>query len=234
MPWDASLTYPPLNTLKPVAKNVWIVDGPSVRFGLALLKFPFSTRMTIIRVGGQLFVHSPTTLTEPLRMQVDAIGAPAWIVGPNRIHYSWLAEWASAYPDATLYLAPRIQEQAGKRFVLELATLPIAGGYMTEVEFFHYATRTLILTDLIENFEPQKLGSLALRFLARAGGVSDPHGGMPRDLRLTFVKHRAPLRAAVQKMLSWKPERIILAHGRWYEKHGEAELRRAFSWVGAL
>lgn len=225
------------------------MDGPTIWFGLPLLKFPFSTRMTVIRAGAQLFVHSPTPLTQSLKMQVDAIGAPAWIVGPNRIHYSWLSEWASAYPNAMLYLAPRIQEQARKQFVLnglpldkesgypwdaELATLPIAGGYMTEVEFFHYATRTLILTDLIENFEPHKLGSLSLQLLARAGGVLDPHGGTPRDLRLTFASRRSQLRAAVQKMLSWKPERIILAHGRWYEKQGEAELRRAFSWVGAL
>ena len=38
----------------------------------------------------------------------------------------------------------------------EIATLPIVGGYMTEVEFFHRESRTLILTDLIENFEPEK------------------------------------------------------------------------------
>jgi hypothetical protein len=30
---DAQITYPPVNTLKPVAQNVWIVDGPAIRFG---------------------------------------------------------------------------------------------------------------------------------------------------------------------------------------------------------
>ena len=30
---------------------------------------------------------------------------------------------------------------------------------MTEVEFFHHPTRTLVLTDFIENFEPSKLGN---------------------------------------------------------------------------
>jgi hypothetical protein len=32
-------------------------------------------------------------------------------------------------------------------------------------------------------------------------------------------------------MLGWDPERIVLAHGRWYEANGSAELRRAFRWV---
>lgn len=66
---DVSITtYPPLNTLKPVAKNVWIVDGPEIWFGMPWPKFPFPTRMTVLRLAnGELFIHSPTPLTPPLR-----------------------------------------------------------------------------------------------------------------------------------------------------------------------
>jgi hypothetical protein len=32
-------------------------------------------------------------------------------------------------------------------------------------------------------------------------------------------------------MIGWAPERIILAHGRWYPRDGVAELERAFRWV---
>lgn len=32
-------------------------------------------------------------------------------------------------------------------------------------------------------------------------------------------------------MIVWAPERIIIAHGRRYEKDGVKELRRAFRWV---
>jgi hypothetical protein len=56
-------TYPPLNTLKAVASEVWIVDGPIIRFGLPWMKLSFPTRMTVIRLGsGELFLHSPTPL----------------------------------------------------------------------------------------------------------------------------------------------------------------------------
>ena len=32
-------------------------------------------------------------------------------------------------------------------------------------------------------------------------------------------------------MIDWDPERVILAHGRWFERDGAAELKRAFGWV---
>jgi hypothetical protein len=48
---DAQITYPPLNTLKPGARNIWIVDGPAIRFGWSWPKFRFSTRMTVVRLA---------------------------------------------------------------------------------------------------------------------------------------------------------------------------------------
>jgi Domain of unknown function (DUF4336) len=237
-------TYPPLNTLKPVTENVWIVDGPLIRFGMPWLKMPFPTRMTVVRVGRDLFVHSPTPLTPSLHREVDAAGRPRWIIGPSRLHYWWISEWRQAFPDAAVYLAPGTAERACGRIDFrattlsaersypwdaEIATLPVVGRLLTEVEFYHQPSRTLILTDLIENFERQKVGSMAMRLLTWLGGVLDPDGQMPRDMRLAFG--RAELRAAVETMISWQPERIILAHGRWYQTAGTDELRRAFRWL---
>ena len=240
----AENSYPPLNRLKPVATDVWIVDGPTIRFGFPW-SMPFPTRMTIVRLhGGALFVHSPTALTVDLRGAVDNIGTPRWIVGPNRIHYWWIPDWHLAYPQAEVWLAPRIREQAHGRIDFaaqeltrdgeypwdaEIATLPVRGRYMTEFVFFHRVSRTLVLTDFIENFEPGKLGSTFQRWLTWLGGAQDPDGQMPRDMRLTYP--RTELRRAVETMIAWNPERIVLAHGRWYETNGTAELLRAFRWL---
>lgn len=241
---ETEASYPPLNHLKPVADNVWIVDGPLIRFGPAGFKMPFPTRMTIIRMAdGGLFVHSPTALPDELKAQIGSLGAVRFIVGPNRLHYSWIADWRAAFSDAEIWLAPRIREQAGGRVDFpahdldaasgypwdeEIATLLVAGRYMSEAVFFHRASRTLVLTDLIENFEPKKL-SFFQRLLTRVGAAQDPHGSMPRDMRLNYA--REVLRTAVETMIGWNPERVILAHGRWYERDGAAELRRAFSWL---
>lgn len=239
-------TYPPLDTLKPVAENVWIVDGPVIGFGPAGLKMPFPTRMSVVRLAdGRLFIHSPTRLPSALKAEIDALGSVAFVVAPNRIHYWWVPDWRQAYPDARVWLAPRIRAQAGGRIDFEafdlggetgypwdeaLATLAVAGDYMTEFVFFHRASRTLILTDLIENFEPTKLGPV-LRLLTWLGGVRDPDGQMPRDMRLTYRAHRAALKRAVERMIAWAPVRVILAHGRWYDRDGAAELKRAFRWL---
>ncbi|WP_076862956.1 DUF4336 domain-containing protein [Bradyrhizobium mercantei] len=245
---DVCETYPPLNTLKPVADDIWIIDGPIIRFGPRWFKMPFPTRATIIRLpGGRLFIHSPTPLAAELKAAVIELGAPNWIIGPNRLHYWWIPEWHAAYPGARIFLAREITQQAGDRLTVEgepldrssgypwdqwIATLPVAGSYMTEVVFFHLPSRTLLLTDLIENFEAKRVRSPLMRLLTWIGGVRDPDGSTPRDMRLTFSRDRAAMKAAVARMIEWDPERIILAHGRWYDCNGRAELERAFRWLG--
>jgi hypothetical protein len=159
----ADPTYPPLNRLKSVAKDVWIVDGPVIRFGMLWPKMPFPTRITIIRLaGGDLFIHSPTPLPPELGEDIKSIGRPRWILGPNRIHYWWIPDWHAAFPEANVYLAPRIREQSDARidfdglpldgstgypWDVEMGTLPVTGSYMTEVVFFTVPAGTLVLTD---------------------------------------------------------------------------------------
>ena len=241
-------TYEPLNTLKAIAEDLWVVDGPLIRFGPRLLNMPFPTRMTVIRLGeGDLFIHSPTPLLPELAQELERwAGRPRWIIGPNRLHYWWIPQWHAAFPQAEVYLAPRIREQSAGRIDFsareldrecgypwdgEITTLPITGSFLTETVFFHHRTRTLVLTDLIENFEPGRASSRLMSWLTRIGGVRDPDGGMPRDMRFSFRRHKATLRAAIERMIAWNPERIILAHGRWYPSEGTYELRRAFRWL---
>src|SRR3546814_17966342 len=92
------------------------------------------------------------------------------LIGPNRIHYWWIPEWKRAFPDAGVWLAPRIREQAGARIAFDahpldagrgypwdgaISTLPVAGSFMTEVEFLHHASPTPVLTAFLHNFDPE-------------------------------------------------------------------------------
>lgn len=237
--------YEPLNTLKPVDDGIWIVDGPAIRF----YGMPFSTRATVVRLdSGALWVHSPTHLSDGLREEVAALGPVAHLIAPNWIHYAYVPEWQAAFPSAEAWAAPGVAERAAKkgmpvRFDHDLgdvAPAPWAGEIEQmivrgskvhhEAVFFHRASRTLILTDLIENFEKENL-PWWMRVLAGLAGITDPDGQMPRDMRMTFLRHEDRLRAAVERMIGWGPERVILAHGRWYEADGVGELKRAFRWV---
>ena len=109
-----------------------------------------------------------------------------------------------------------------------IGQLLVPGRFMTEAVFLHRDSRTLIVTDLIENFEAKRVNGRLLRWLMRVGGVIDPHGSTPRDLRLTFRKRS--VRCALETMLGWGPERVVMAHGRPYLRDGAAELSRALAW----
>ncbi len=118
---ECRLTYPPLNTPKPVAEDVWIVDGPLIRFGPRWFRMPFPTRAhdhAPARMRGSSSTRQPHWWHE-LKAEIATLGAPRWIIGPNRIHYWWIPEWHAAYPDARVFLAPRIKQQAGDRLTLD-------------------------------------------------------------------------------------------------------------------
>ncbi len=101
---------------------------------------------------------------------------------------------------------------------------------MEKVVFFHYKTRTVILADLIENFELEKVGG-AYRWLVRLAGAADPDGKASIDLKLTFLGRKDQARASLGRVLAWEPDKAIVAHGRWYDRDGTKELRRAFRWL---
>lgn len=229
-----------------MAPRVWIVDGPEIRFNYAGVRLPFQTRMTIVRLpDGGLWLHSPTEPDEELTARVEALGPVRFLIAPNTIHYWWIPEWAERFPEAEVWGAPGLETTAKRPLPTfrSLAAAPppawaeaidqvlVKGDMLTEVDFFHRPSRTLVLTDLIENFEPARVRSRWLRLLLRVAGAADPDGKAPIDMQLSFLSQRPAVRAAARRMIAWDPKRIILAHGRWYPENGTAELKRAFRWV---
>ena len=100
---------------------------------------------------------------------------------------------------------------------------------MTEIVFFHRASRTAIFADLIQNL-PHGFVTGWRGVLARLGGITEPNPGAPRDWRTTFVNRKAS-RAALARILGWPIERVVIAHGTPAERNGEAFVRRAFDWL---
>ena len=242
--------YEPINTLKPIGDNLWIVDGPIVRMSMYGAKVPFPTRMAIARLSnGDLWCWSPTALTDALKTEIDALGPVRHLISPNKIHYANIDAWTTAYPEAIAWASPGVRDRAAQQkipvtFHADLTDEPPAAWasdfdqvifrgsrFMDEVVFFHRSTRTLILADLIENFELNKV-SPAMGLLMRMGGNLDPDGKTPLDLQATFWGQKAQVRPCLEQILAWNPEQIILAHGRCYERNGTDELRRAFRWLG--
>ena len=237
--------YEPLNTLKEIGENIWIVDAPVIKF----YGMPYPTRMTVMRLqNGDLMLHSPCAITNELKQAVSSLGKVKHLISPNWIHYAYIHNWAAAFPEAISWASPNVRKRAEKHnssvvfdcdlgavaeadWADEVEQMIVPGSKVhEEVVFFHKASYTLILTDLIENFEPKNI-PWWFRPITRLAGISDPDGKMPRDMRMTFKAGRKQLRGAIETMVGWGPKQIIVAHGRWYDRDGIDELRRAFRWA---
>jgi hypothetical protein len=241
--------YAPLNVLKPLAADLWIVDGPIERMAVPGGSVPFSTRMTLVRLpDGALWCHSPIAPDPTLFAAIDALGPVRHLVSPNLLHYAHIGAWKRRYPQALAWASPGVRKRAASRrtetpFDADLGdSAPLAwraaidqlcfrgSRAMQEFVFLHRASGTLILADLIENLEARKL-SRPMRWLARLGGVLDPDGKTPLDLRWSYFGRKRQARACLARMLAWQPQRVILAHGRCYLSDAQAQLARAFRWL---
>jgi hypothetical protein len=232
------------NSLQPVGDGLWLADGPLVDF----YGFAYPTRMVIARLeAGALWVWSPVALGPCLRRAVDALGPVGHLVSPNPLHHLYLPDWLLAYPEALLW-GPRSTQDKRPDLTFQppLTDIPPpawgdaldqvwfrGSRIMDEVVFFHRASRTVVLADLSENFDS---GFLARHWrwwqrpIARWWKIVEGYGYAPLEWRLTF-RDRATARHAAERMLAWRPERVIMAHGTWQPDAGAAYLRRAFGWL---
>ena len=228
--------------LQALGPDIWLADGPEIRF----YKIPFQTRMTVIRLeNGDLFLHSPIQFSKQLAAELEALGRVRHLVSPNWIHYAYIAEWAQAYPEAIAWASPNVRERARSQgmeihfdrdlqdspapeWAAELEQLIVRGSKVhTEVVFFHKRSKVLVLTDLIENM-PSKTLPFWVRPLAWAAGILAPNGKMPIDIWFSFAGNRDKLRKALTRMLDWKPETVVLAHGDILRENAPQRLREGF------
>lgn len=236
--------YPPLDTPKPAAEGVWVVD--SIMSGLLGAVLP--VRMTVIRLpDGGLLLHSPTRFTFALKAALEAIGPIRHLVAPNVAHWLFLRDWQRSCPGATVWAAPGLrQRRQVQRSLLrldhDLGDVPppewggavglvrIPGGLgFNEIALFHQPSGTLVLTDLVMNLEAPKVPAL-MRPLLRLFGSLAPEGMPPPYLRAVVrLRHDAAEMAA--QALALQPRQVVFAHGAWFETDGTTRLRRSWRWL---
>ena len=233
-------------TLQQLGENFWIAEGPIVDF----YSFPYPTRMALARLaGGALWIWSPIALTDSLRAELAALGRPAHIVSPNKLHHLFMDEWASEFPGAKLWGLPAvIRKRADLKFSGVLSDDPpedwrgeidqaIFHGslFMDEIVFFHRASRTALFADLIENLSMEFLRNTPgwqgwRTTLARLEGITEPVGRAPLEWRLSFVR-RGMARAALGRVLGWDPVNAVMAHGTIARGGAPAFIRESFAWL---
>ena len=216
--------------------SLWHATQP-LRFGPLSL----STRMTVVRLqDGSLWVHSPISPTTDLVDELAAIGRVRWVVAPNRSHHLFFLPFLAAHPSAEGFIAPGLATKrpdlrhfpgfpAAAPWRGELTAFAIEGlPVLNETVWFHPATGTLIVTDLLFCFSTENRGLTKL--VARLLGV---HGslGMSRTMKL-LVKDKTAFRTSVAPLLALPVTRIIVAHDQIIGDQCTSRLARAFAWLG--
>ncbi|MBS0337826.1 MAG: DUF4336 domain-containing protein [Proteobacteria bacterium] len=186
-----------------------------------------NARMTVIKLrSGGIVIHSPCAFDESLTAEVAALGPVAAIIAPGNFHWLHVRSCQQAFPRAVTYICPGVEKRAkGLAFdaVLgdeapalwagELSQVCLQGArVMREVAFFHHASRTLILVDLVENVTAATPDTnWFLRFLFRATGMWNTPGPAP-EYWLGWGD-KALVRQCMMRILEWDFERVILSHG---------------------
>jgi hypothetical protein len=221
-----------------IAPRLWHMERGFKAAGL-----PVSSRMTVVRFDdGRLWLHSPVRFDERVAAQLRGLGEVAWIVAPNRAHHLFVKHAQRMFPDAALYGAPGL---AAKRPDLaglvelgdsvppewrhELDQVCIRGvPFVNEVVWFHKASATLIMTDVLQCWCGDLDWKTAL--YARLTGVRH-RLGVPRTVRLV-TRDKALFAGSARIILEWPFTRVITAHNSIVEADAHAAVERAFGRFG--
>lgn len=220
--------------------SLYMAEGPTVSF----FGFSYPTRMALGRLSdGNLWVWSPIALTAELTRAIEDIGPVRHIVSPNKLHHLFLGEWAERWPNARLYAPPglarklptlrcdaQLQDNAEAAWADDIDQVIFRGSFaMEEVVFFHKVSRTAIFGDIIQRHAPENMSGLA-GVVMRLDGLVGDHGSTPREWRASFL-NRTRARAARQKVMSWQPDRLLIARGKNAKTRAPEIIKEALSWI---
>lgn len=223
--------------MQPVADNLWIK-----RYPLSVLGGHQDRVVTIIRLtSGELIVHSTGPFSRADVAEIKARGTPAWLVEAMLRHDTFAKEGRAAFPNLP-YLAPVGFAEAAH--VDSRLLLPPPAAWAGEVEvlliegmpkamehvFLHIPSRTLIVADLVFNFDHshgwtgfmrEKLMGVKLR----------PDSGRLFPMQ---IQDRGLYDRSIQRLLEWDFDRIVVGHRDVVEKGGKEKLRQALATKGLL
>lgn len=216
--------------------GLWVAASP-----LSFLGLQIGTRMTVVRLAsGDLWVHSPVAPLPEVRAAVDALGPVRHIVAPSLFHHLYAGQWQAAYPAAALHgpaalgkkrpdlrLDAPLEEARRASWASELVPHHIDGCMLDETAFVHRATRTLVGSDVTENFTTSP--HWPTRLYLKAGGIYGKPG-WNRLLRAVY-RDRVAARRSVDALLEHDFDRIVIAHGDVIARDGKAALRETFAFL---
>lgn len=201
----------------------------------------FPTRMTVLPFGKrEVALVSPVPIDDQIAASIAKLGEVRYLIAPNLLHHFYLGAASRRYPSAKILAPAGLREKVpdltidatleqGLPFELAAAVelLRIDGApAIDEFVFFHSASRTLVVTDLVFNFVRAR-GTFTKLVLFLVGCYG--HVAQSRAWRFT-IKDRHAASASAQRVLALPFHTLIVAHGDVMQEDARAQLAQALSW----
>jgi len=218
------------HSLEHLDTNLWRIEYP-----LSMLGVEMKRVVSIIRLeSGKLIIHSSAPFSPTDVDSIRELGKPEWLVDVLLRHDTFAEEGRAAFRDAS-YLAPEgfsadlnfptgsllsvPMEWEGQVEVMLVEGAPS----FSEIVMLHRESRTLIVGDLLVNFDADQ-GFIAntLLDLAVVGGKHDP--GMTRPFH-SAIEDMDAFAESIERILEWDFDRIIVGHGSVISSGGKENLR---------
>jgi hypothetical protein len=220
--------------LETIADGLWGAEHDLFMNGIV----HFRGRMTVVRLrSGGLLLHSVIPIDDALAAELQALGSVEHIVAPNLLHHTHLVPVLARYPEAKVWGAPGLADKRDDvRFDASLVDpAPWADEldqhfiegipWANETVFFHRATGTLIVTDLVFNIHEVR-GWITPWVLRLSGAYR--RFAQSRLLR-SSIRDAAAASASAEHLLAWPIERVVMAHGRIVDRDAKARLHDALT-----
>ncbi|KAK0473520.1 hypothetical protein EDD18DRAFT_1359028 [Armillaria luteobubalina] len=215
--------------IREVATDVWIFSKPFTRARF----IPFGGRSTAIKLtNGDVWVLASTPLTQDTKETINKLGPVKWIVAGDAEHHLFLAEYKKAYADAKLVVVERLFKKKKDEgldvtgaygidppeteygFESEIKAHYFPGFQNQDVAFYHVASKSLIVADLIFNLPgtEQYSKSKSSSKVPIVGKISPP-GLVLKSLLWSLGKDKEAMRRDIKVVSEWDFSRIIMCHG---------------------
>lgn len=186
--------------------------------------FHFPTRMTVLPLeGNALALVSPIPIEDAAAQRLAALGEVRYLVAPNLMHHLYLEAAARRFPQARVVAPAGLsRKRPGLRIdhplegplpdalAAAIDVVPLRGApAIDEFAFYHRASRTLVVTDLVFNIiRPHGLvAHSVLRLVGCHGRLASSR------MWRYFTKDRAAMRASLERLLALPFDALIMAHG---------------------
>lgn len=220
----------PHEPLQKLGDNLWTITG-------SLGGMPLTRVMSLARLAdGRLVIHNAMALEEPLMKEIEAFGAPSFVLVPNGYHRIDAPRWKHRYPGAKVLCPEGVRKKVEE-------VVEVAGTYedlpaddRVKLHYLDGVGRgegylevrsddgvSLVFNDVMFN-TPHQPGFSG--FVLRVMGSTGP-AKVTRIAKLFLVKDKAALRAHLLRLADTPDlKRMVIMHGDMVTGDAAAVMRQ--------